>query len=184
MRSVPAHTARLRFRELTIDDVDSLLTIFADPVAMEFYPSTKCIEETRQWIRRCMVNYQKFGHCFWAVLLRETGEFIGQCGILYQSVRTPPENEIGYLFQRRFWGHGYATEAAIACRDWAFTHFRYDHVVCYIDPRNIRSIRVAQRAGMTLEQSLAAHENKWERALEVYAMNNPGKASQTGLHAL
>ena len=139
---------------------------------MEFYPATKNIEETHHWIRRCIVNYEKFGHCFWAVLLRDTREFIGQCGILYQNMRHRPEHEIGYMFQRPFWGHGYATEAAAACRDWAFTHFRYEYVVSYIDPRNTRSLAVAKRIGMTLEQSLAAADNDWQKPLDVYRVDN------------
>jgi RimJ/RimL family protein N-acetyltransferase len=173
VRSTPPTTARLSFRELNDGDVEPLLTIFSDPVAMEFYPSTKNVDETRQWIERCIVNYEKFGHCFWAVLLRSTGEVIGQCGILYQDLRNKPENEIGYLLQRRYWSHGYATEAATACRDWAFSHFRYDYVVSYIDPRNTRSIAVAKRIGMTLEQSLAARENAWKKAIDVYRIANP-----------
>jgi RimJ/RimL family protein N-acetyltransferase len=172
-RGAPPETSRLRFRELKPDDVDPLLAIFSDPVAMEFYPSTKSIGETRHWIERCIVNYEKFGHCFWAVLLRDTEEFIGQCGILYQNLRNRPENEIGYLLQRRFWGQGYATEAAMACRHWAFTHFQYDYVVSYIDPRNVRSAAVAKRIGMNLEQSLAAHDNAWQKRLDVYSVFNP-----------
>jgi RimJ/RimL family protein N-acetyltransferase len=173
MRSVPPDTPRLTFRELNGDDADSLHVIFSDPVAMEFYPSTKNIEETNHWIQRCILNYDRFGQCFWAVLLCDSGEFIGQCGILYQNIRNRPENEIGYLFQRRFWGHGYATEAAATCRDWAFTHFRYDYVVAYIDPRNTRSLAVAKRIGMTLEETLAAHENDWQKTLDVYRVANP-----------
>jgi RimJ/RimL family protein N-acetyltransferase len=172
-RSVPPDTARLSFRELNADDTESLLVIFSDPVAMEFYPATKNLQETRDWIQRCLLNYEKFGHCFWAVLLRDTGEFIGQCGILYQDLQNRPENEIGYLLQRRFWGQGYATEAAAACRNFAFTHFLYHYVVSYIDPRNTRSLAVAKRIGMTLEQSLAAHENAWQKPIDVYSINNP-----------
>jgi RimJ/RimL family protein N-acetyltransferase len=173
MRSVPPDTTRLTFRELNADDAESLLAIFSDPVAMEFYPSTKSSEETRHWIERCIVNYEKFGHCFWAMLLRDTGEFIGQCGILYQNLRHRPENEIGYMLRRRFWDYGYATEAAAACRDWALRHFRYDYVVSYIDPRNTRSLAVARRIGMTLEQSLTADENDWQKRLDVYSISKP-----------
>jgi RimJ/RimL family protein N-acetyltransferase len=173
MRSVPPDTTRLTFRELDASDAESLLAIFSDPVTMEFYPSTKDIHETRHWIERCIVNYEKLGHCFWAVLLRDTGEFIGQCGILYQNLRHRPENEIGYMLQRRSWGQGYATEAAAACRDWAFAHYRYDYVVSYIDPRNTRSLAVAKRIGMTFEQSLAADENDWQKPLDVHRVDNP-----------
>lgn len=180
MRCVPPDSARLTFRELSSCDVEALQVIFSDPVAMQFYPDTKNREETRGWIDRCIVNYERFGHCFWAVLLK-TGEFIGQCGILYQNLRDRPENEIGYMLQPQFWGRGYATEAACACRDWAFTHFGYSEVISYIDPRNARSIAVAKRMGMTLQQSLAAHENNQGKALDVYSVAMVQRNDASGL---
>ena len=165
----PAPTARLSFRELTLDDVDNLQTIFADPVAMEHYPSTKDIAETRKWIEWNLANYRRCGHGLWAVSLTGSGEFVGQCGLIPQNIRGQEEIEVGYLFGRSHWGQGYASETAAACRDHAFQTLQTDKLVAFIGPKNQRSKRVASRIGMTLECVLGPSESRWNKEVHVYS---------------
>jgi RimJ/RimL family protein N-acetyltransferase len=169
----PPPTARLSFRELTDADVDNLQLIFADPIALRHYPSTKDIAETQQWIDWSRQNYQRCGHGLWAVHLRSTDEFIGQCGLIPQNIRDQQEIEIGYLFRRSHWGHGFATEAAAACRDFGFSNIRIEKLVSFIDPANEPSQRVAKRIGMTLEKLLRPQENRWQKEVCVYSINRP-----------
>ena len=96
------------------------MQIFADPVAMRYYPSTKTEEEAKTWITNQIQNYNTYGYGLWAVILKENNEFVGQVGLIPQIVDDREEVEIGYLFVREFWGRGLATEAAIACRDYGF----------------------------------------------------------------
>ena len=166
----PSPTERLTFRELTLADVDNLQLIFSDPVAMEFYPSTKDLAATREWINRTRANYERVGHGLWAVSLAETGEFLGQCGLLPQNIRGWDEVEIGYSFRRAHWGNGYATEAARACRDHAFRNLPVQQLVSYISPGNERSKNVARRVGMSLDRLLAPSENRWRLDIHVFAM--------------
>ena len=84
------------------------------------------------------------------MILRESGELIGDCGLTQQLVDGQKEIEIGYHLRRDHWGKGFATETATACRDYAFAHLQVDRVISLIRPENIPSRRVAERNGMTL----------------------------------
>lgn len=73
-----------------------------------------------KWLDRQFACYDKYGFGLWAVILKETNEFIGQCGLTIQPWKDSEVLEIGYLFERKYWHNGYATEAAIACKRYAF----------------------------------------------------------------
>lgn len=147
-------TQRLFLRELTIEDEDFLYGILSDPIAMTYYPKTKDREETRVWIAKVLEQYRDRGHSLWAVCLRATGDPVGQCGLLHQVVNGRDELEVAYLMARHYWGRGYATEAAIGCRNYAFETLRRDRLVSLIHPDNRASRRVAEKNGMTLESEL------------------------------
>jgi [ribosomal protein S5]-alanine N-acetyltransferase len=165
MTLLPPDTQRLRFRPLTLEDVGHLQVIFSDPVAMRHWPALKSVAETREGIERCLASYARHGHGFWAVCLRETGEFVGRCGLLHQEIRAQPDKEIAYAFQLRFWGRGYATEAAKAVKEAVWQLFGFHYVVSFIGPENEPSIKVARRIGLELEEILPAEANKWNRAV-------------------
>lgn len=80
---------------------------------------------------------------------RETGRCVGQVGINYGPLF--PEWELGWLAYKEGEGHGYAFEAALAMRDWAFSVRGLETLVSYIDPENIRSRRLAERLGARLD---------------------------------
>ncbi len=162
---------RLCFRELNFADVDNLQLIFSDPVAMQYYPSTKDIEATRNWIQWQLDNYKSDGHGLWAVHLKESGEFIGQCGVIPNSPRGFRENDVGYLFVRKFWGQGYATEAASRVRDYAFSKLDLDTLVVYMGPKNTPSRKVAERIGGKLECIEPPERMRWKLETCVYRLN-------------
>ncbi|MCP4146170.1 MAG: GNAT family N-acetyltransferase [bacterium] len=147
-------TQRLRFRELQKDDYGELMTFFNSPEATRFL----FIEEEREtyckkWIERQIHRYrnEQLGLC--ALELKETRQFIGQCGILTQTIDGKKELEIGYHLLPRFWGKGYASEAAIACRDFAFKNLFVDSVVSIIHADNKASCKVALNNGMRVNKS-------------------------------
>lgn len=78
-------SARLRFRQIMSDDVDNLLLIFSDPVAMEFWPGTRTREEIVSQIEKYQQRYRDDGYGLWAVELKETGEFVGRVGLIRQD---------------------------------------------------------------------------------------------------
>ena len=151
-------TERLTLRKMTMDDEDHLLGILSDAVAMRYYPQVYDREGTRAWIQRQLDRYAKTGIGLWIVELKETGEFIGQVGPMYADVDGQEEIEIAWLLLRKHWGKGYATEAAAACREYAFGKLGRDRVIAFIRPENTPSRRVAERLGMTVWKETMKNE--------------------------
>ena len=152
-------TARLRLREFTPQDADALALVLSDPETMRYYPAPYDRIGVEQWIERNRQRYQDDGVGLWAMELTKTQEsevrngvqkMIGDCGVILQEVEGERLYEIGYHLRRDFWGQGLATEAAIACRDWAFTHLKTERLISLIRPENLLSRRVAERSGMTV----------------------------------
>jgi ribosomal-protein-alanine N-acetyltransferase len=166
-------TERIVLRQMEMDDVDNLMGIFSDPVAMRFYPNTKSRQEAEEWVRRVQESYRDNGFGLWVAVLEDSGEFAGQCGLTVQEVEGKNEVEIGYLFLRRFWGHGLATEAARAARDHGFHMPGCERLVSLIDPGNLASRRVAEKVGLTLEKEV----EKWGKRICVYAIRKGNLAT-------
>lgn len=145
-------TERLKFREMNSSDADNLLEIFSDPIAMQYYPSTYPREIAEKWIELNQSFYREHGTGLWICELKETGAFVGQCGIVPQTVDGQQEMEIGYLFVRHYWGRGLATEAATAVRDFGFNTLGLHRLVATIYHLNTPSMKVAERIGMKYEK--------------------------------
>jgi ribosomal-protein-alanine N-acetyltransferase len=138
-------TRRLWLRELVPSDVDGLFEIFGDAAAMWAYPATKDRGQTEAWIEAARASYVANGWGLWAVIRTDDGAFLGDCGPMLQPVEGDLVPELGYHIVRREWGRGYATEAAIAARDWFFAQTTRDRLVSIVWPRNTASRRVAER---------------------------------------
>jgi len=108
--------------------------------------------DAQKWLYGIFKDYEKYGHSFWAVILKETGKFVGQVGILNPIVEGRQEKEIAYMLNKKSWRKGYASEATIACRDYGFGHFDFERLISMIVPENIPSIGVAKKVGMELER--------------------------------
>lgn len=143
-------TPRLILREFSADDVDALGSVLSDPETMRFYPALLDRAGVEEWIARNRRRYAKDGHGLWAMVLRTSGELIGDCGLTVQPVDGTDEIEIGYHVRRDHWGQSLATEAARASRDYGFAHLPVDHIISLIRPENLPSRRVAEKNGMTV----------------------------------
>jgi [ribosomal protein S5]-alanine N-acetyltransferase len=143
-------TPRLILREFSLDDVDALARVLSDPETMRFYPAPFDRAGVEEWIARNLRRCAKDGHGLWAMILKSTEELIGDCGLTIQDVEGKNEIEIGYHVRRDLWGHGFATEAARACRDFGFSHFHAKRPVSIIRPENLPSRRVAEKNGMNV----------------------------------
>lgn len=150
-------TERLNLREIDQSDFRALCNILQDPNAMYAYEGAFSDEEVQEWLDRQILRYKKWGFGLWAVILKETGEMIGQCGLTMQPWKDGEVLEIGYLFNRAFWHKGYATEAAKACKRYAFEVLKAEEVCSIIRDTNISSQKVALRNGMTKKDSLVKH---------------------------
>jgi RimJ/RimL family protein N-acetyltransferase len=160
-------TERLRLREMDLNDVDNLQGIFSDPEAMRYYPGTKDIDETIGWIKWNTDSYRTNGFGLWIATFKDSNEFAGQCGLIVQEVEGSREIEIGYLFLRKHWNKGLATEAARACRDYGIDK-GYSRLISLIDPRNVPSCRVAEKMGMSLEKEII----KWAKRVYLYSLKS------------
>lgn len=142
-------TERLIIREMVQSDFDALCKILCDEEVMRTaYESAFSVEEAQNWMNRHFKRYAEYGFGLWAVVLKETNEMIGQCGLTIQSWGEKEILEIGYLFQKAYWHKGYATEAAIACKEYAFSVLNASSVYSMIRDTHIASQNVAVRNGM------------------------------------
>ncbi|MCS3842381.1 GNAT family N-acetyltransferase [Microbacterium sp. AK031] len=155
-RLLPEPTARLRFREMDQADLDDMAQMLGDPETMKFYPAPKTREESAGWIARMQERYVRDGHGLW-VIETHGGEFIGDCGITWQSYNDTPVREVGYHVRRDHQGSGYATEAARACLELVRREYAPTLLTAIIHPENVASRRVAENLGMTHIADDSAH---------------------------
>lgn len=150
-------TQRLGLREMDISDIDSLSLILQDERVMYAYNGAFNEEETNAWMQRQLHRYKDLGFGLWAVILKENGKMIGQCGITMQEYKAAQVPEIGYLLAHKYWHNGYATEAATACREYGFNVLHFDALYSIIRDTNIASQNVALRNGMNLMDTIIKH---------------------------
>ena len=150
-------TERLYLREMQQSDYSPLCRMLQDDEVMYAYEGAFTNKEAQQWLDRQLSRYNENGFGLWAVILKETDEMIGQCGLTMQDVNGSKVLEIGYLFQKAYWHRGYASEAAIACKQYAFETLNADEVFSIIRDTNIASQNVALRNGMTIADKFIKH---------------------------
>lgn len=150
-------TERLYTREMTPDDLPALSAILQDEATMYAYEGAFREDETLNWLYRQQDRYAQDGYGLWAVIHRESGEMIGQCGLTIQQFDGQPVLEIGYLFQRARWRRGYATEAARGCKRYAFEQLHANELYSIIRDSNLASMNVAIRNGMLVRGRFVKH---------------------------
>jgi RimJ/RimL family protein N-acetyltransferase len=155
-------TRRLFLRELVAADLDFLAAMLGDAEVMRHYPKPLSRTEAEAWLNRQRARYEVDGHGLWLAVERASGRPVGQVGLVAQRVDAfggAPTPEIGYLLQRADWGRGYATEAALGVRTYAFEQRGYPTVISLIRPENTASQAVARRLGMRViaETAHAGH---------------------------
>lgn len=163
---IPAPTPRLAFRPMTTGDLDDMAALLGDPDVMRYYPRPKNRDEALAWIDWNQRLYRQEGFGLWLVTLRSTGEFVGDCGLTPQEIEGTTDIEIGYHLRTDAQGHGYATEAATACRDLARDILDIKRLIAIIHPDNIPSQRVAEKTGLAHERDAQTRSGQ---AVRIYA---------------
>ena len=141
-------TKRLFIRNLNEKDLDDLGLILKDDETMYAYEWAFSDDEVLSWMEKQFSRYRDHGFGLWAVVLKDTGAMIGQCGLTIQEWKGADVLEVGYLFNKAYWHHGYATEAARACLEYAFEKLDAERVSSIIRTTNTASLNVARRNGM------------------------------------
>jgi len=161
-------TERLILREMDQNDYDALYAVLADSDIMEHYPYTFDETRVRNWIARNMERYSKDGFGLWAVVLKETGEMIGDCGITMQNIHGTMLPEVGYHIRADQQRKGYASEAAAGCIRWAFTNYDFPAVYSYMKYTNIPSQRTAMKNGMKFVEEYEDSDNTYTRVFAIH----------------
>jgi RimJ/RimL family protein N-acetyltransferase len=142
-------TKRLLLRELRTSDFDAFAENLADPAATQYLFGIVDRRTAWRMFAASTGAWMLHGAGWWGVELEESGELVGSVGAFFRE--TPGDLELGWTMYRRFWGSGYASEAAAAARDFGFEHLEVRRSIAHIDAGNVASIRVSQHLGMTYE---------------------------------
>lgn len=181
MADLVAQTERLRLRNWRPEDERRFYEIMNTPAVMENLGGVQTPEQWHEAIER-MAGFQRdFGHTFWIVEARSTGEILGFCGL--KRVNAPGAGaltgtaEIGWRLRESAWGQGIAKEAAIATFDLAFADFGYPEVIALTVPNNRASWGLMERLGMARREDLDFVDPRFGPELNpaiVYAMQAAG----------
>jgi ribosomal-protein-alanine N-acetyltransferase len=147
-------TKRLVLRHQVLTDLDALWALYCDSEITRYIPDApKTYAEAREeleWFLNGHPKHPELG--LWATIHKETGNFIGRCGLLPWTIDGQPEVEVAYTIAREYWGQGLATEAAQSILDYGFERLHLSRLICLIDAENIASQKVAQKIGMIYEK--------------------------------
>lgn len=183
-KQIILETGRLMLREIVPEDYDALCETLKDPEAMYAYEHGFSDEEAKEWLTRQLRRYEENGFGLWAVIFKETGRLIGQCGITLQDAGGKILPEIGYLFARAYWHRGYAAEAALACRDYAFESLGAEEVCAIIREGNHASEQVAEKNSMTCTGTIVKHYYGMDMPHHVYKIARTEWQAQTAVEAV
>ena len=149
-------TKHLILRHQVLEDLDALWALYRDPEITKYIPDApRSYQEAREelvWHMNGHPAYPELG--LWATIYKETGQFIGRCGLLPWTIDGQREVEVAYTITRDRWGQGLGSEAAQGILEYGFEKLNLSRLICLIDPENIASQRVAEKIGMTLERKV------------------------------
>ena len=147
-------TNRLVLRHLELSDLDALYRLYRDPqIRAYFHDGTRTLDETKEeleWFLEGNHTPPELG--LWATIEKNTGAFLGRCGLLPWTIDGQPEVELAYLIDKSRWGEGLATEAARGIVQHARTELHLVRLICLIMPGNAASAAVATKVGMAFER--------------------------------
>jgi [ribosomal protein S5]-alanine N-acetyltransferase len=146
-------TARLLLRQFSADDSEFICELVNEPSFIQNIGDrgVRTLEDARAYILNGPVaSYAKNGFGLYLVILKETGESIGMCGLIKRDGLN--DVDIGYAFLPRFWSKGYAVESALAVKDYARDVIGLKRLVAITDPANEGSIRVLEKIGLRFEK--------------------------------
>ncbi|SNY95769.1 GNAT family N-acetyltransferase [Halomonas sp. hl-4] len=151
-------TERLFIRTLSLDDVPELTAILSDPEVMKYSIRGVCDEAaTRRFIEWCLEIYAAHSIGPWALVEKVSGKLVGFCGVSPEKVNDVEESGLGYRLAKQYWSKGLASEAVQAVLHVAFNQKQLSSVVVIIEPENIGSLKVAEKAGFSTFDTMEFH---------------------------
>ncbi|CAN5198298.1 GNAT family N-acetyltransferase [soil metagenome] len=152
-------TPRLILREFIVEDALNMFELNADPEIIRFTGDEpfKSIDEAIALMKN-YEQYRSYGYGRWTVLEELSSEYVGWCGLNFNS--ESGETDLSFRFKRNRWGKGIATEAAIACINYGFNELKLSKIIGRAMKENRASIRVLEKTGMQFEKEFDAHGGK------------------------
>jgi RimJ/RimL family protein N-acetyltransferase len=141
-------TPNLLICSFSSDDFDEIYTLLSEKQAMQY--SLRGVEDrkgAKSYLDKILSSYEDNGYGRWAIYLKKDQTFIGYCGLSKHEINGISYVELGYRLKGAFWGKGYATEAAKAVRDYAFSVLKKKELISIIEKTNVRSMNVARKLG-------------------------------------
>lgn len=147
-------TERLTLRHQELADLDQLFALYGNPAITQYIPDApRTYEEAREELMWHMNGHPARPELgLWTTIHKETGAYLGRCGLLPWTIDGQNEVEVAYLISQAHWGQGFGTEAALALRDYGFYTLNIPRLLCLIDAENVASIKVAEKIGMVFER--------------------------------
>lgn len=164
-------TERLFLREMKQNDFQDLAEILQNPRVMYAYEHDFSDNDVQAWLDRQIERYKKYGFGLWAVVLKDTNEMIGQAGLTMQPYKNMEVLEIGYLLKEKFWHYGYAREAAMGCKKYAFENLNRAKVYSIIKSDNLASMKIAESIGMIKEDEFITQYYNGEMLHFLYSVH-------------
>lgn len=142
-------TKRLLLRPLSLGDLDSLFELYQDIDLMRYITGqTRSYENTKARLNVYLSDHERYGFGLCAAILKSSGEMIGRCGLEPVESKVGLEGDIGWMFKKKYWGRGLATEFGQAMIEYGFTRLPVRRIFARADVANTASIRVMQKLGM------------------------------------
>jgi len=154
-----AESPRLILRVFEEEDIPNFFRIVSDAKNMSFWPAPFDIAKAEGWVRRSIENFEKDQLSRFALILKKTGEMIGDCGFIKLNVNGKEEWDLGYILDKAQWGNGFATEAASAALDYG-KRAGLKRIVANMAADHVASKRVAEKIGMKLECEFLNQKNR------------------------
>ncbi|QBF27299.1 N-acetyltransferase [Pseudomonas tructae] len=160
-------TPRLLVRELSRQDLPALTAILSDPEVMKYSLRGVCDEQvTGDFIDWCVQCYASYGMGQWALEEKASGALVGFCGVSPEQVAGVEEPGLGYRLATSYWHCGLASEAVNGVLEYVFSRQLQPAVIAIIEPANVASLRVAQKAGFNRFDTVQFHD----RPVRVYRL--------------
>ena len=162
------HTSRLVLRPMEVADANFFYELNNDPEVIRYTGDSAF--KTPEEALALIINYdqyKKYRSGRFTVILKETGELLGWCGLKYHP--GSGETDLGYRLKKEFWNKGYATEAAKACIEYGFNDLKLSSIIATAAKENTASVRIMEKLGMTFWKEVVEHNV----VCVVYRIDNP-----------
>lgn len=170
MSNIILETERLILRKIVAEDADALFQIQSNSDVMRYAINGPSSEEgVFRFIHSTLSRYDNDGVGQWAMVEKLSNTVIGDCGFSIKDIDRVREHDLSYRLSRKYWGKGFATEAALACRNYGFKTLHLDRIISIQDRDNKLSLKVLQKIGMTLVKEITFHH----KIALVYGINHP-----------